>query len=173
MYYNVFKIHNKLHWTRMMTLQLLIKMHALEAQGSEQKRKACINFTHMNLFYSKWYCNGNTLPHNWNLWSSYVIILVQCNFFMIFQSIVIPVLYHKKFPKFVCNVIDLHVCKYMYHLRSNYKNRLEFIFNLVIQWNLVRKRSDITKPFYNKVILLVPPLYISLFFHPDIMRNLI
>ena len=23
-------------------------------------------FTQMNLF-STWYCNGNTLPHNWNL----------------------------------------------------------------------------------------------------------
>ena len=42
-----------------------------------------------------------------------------------------------------------------------------------VQWNLVIKRSDTTKPSYNKVILLVPPLYISLFFHPDIMRNLI
>ena len=42
-----------------------------------------------------------------------------------------------------------------------------------IQWNLVIKRSDITKPSYNKVILLVPALYISLFFYPDIMRNLI
>ena len=30
-----------------------------------------------------------------------------------------------------------------------------------IQWNLVIKRSDITKPSYNKVILLVPALYIS------------
>ena len=28
----------------MITSQLLIKMHALAAQGSEQKRKACINF---------------------------------------------------------------------------------------------------------------------------------
>ena len=81
-------------------------MHALAAQGSEQKRKACINFTQVNLFI-KWYCNGNTLPHNWNLWTSYVIILVQCNFFTIFQSTVIPVCYHIKFPKFVCNVIDL------------------------------------------------------------------
>ena len=35
------------------------------------------------------------------------------------------------------------------------------------------KESDITKPSYNKVILLVPTLYISLFFYPDIMRNLI
>ena len=41
-----------------------------------------------------------------------------------------------------------------------------------IQWNLVTKRSDITKPSYNKVILLVPALNISLFFYPD-MRNLI
>ena len=39
--------------------------------------------------------------------SLYVIILVQCNFFMSFQSIVIPVRYHNKFSKFVCNVIDL------------------------------------------------------------------
>ena len=43
----------------------------------------------------------------------------------------------------------------------------------VIQWNLVIKRSDITKPSYNKVILLVPALSISLFLYPDIMRNLI
>ena len=48
-------------------------------------------------------------------------------------------------------------------------NKVPFI----IQWNLIIKRSDITKPFYNKVILLVPALYISLFFFLDIMRNLI
>ena len=42
-----------------------------------------------------------------------------------------------------------------------------------VQWNLVIKRSDITKPSYNKVILLVPALYSSLFYYPDIMRNLI
>ena len=51
---------------------------------------------------------------------------------------------------------------------------LGFQFNPIhIQWNLVIKRSNITKPSYNKVILLVPALYISLFFDPDIMRNLI
>ena len=34
-----------------------------------------------------------------------------------------------------------------------------------IQWNIVIKRSDITKPSYiNKVILLVPAIYISLVF---------
>ena len=40
---------------------------------------------------------------------------------------------------------------------------------ILIQWNLVIKRSDITKPSYNnlKVILLVPALYISLFLYPD------
>ena len=42
-----------------------------------------------------------------------------------------------------------------------------------IQWNLVITRSDITKSSYNEVIMLVPVLYISLFFYPDIMRNLI
>ena len=51
----------------------------------------------------------------------------------------------------------------------------ENVLNTVLQWNLVIKRSDITKPSYNKVILLVPPLYIPLCFYPeaDIMRNLI
>ena len=94
-------------WNRQKSPALFrVKMHALAAQGSEQKRKACINFTQVNLFI-KWYCNGNTLPHNWNLWTSLVIILVQCNFFTIFQSTVIPVHYHIKFPKFVCNMIDL------------------------------------------------------------------
>ena len=46
------------------------------------------------------------------------------------------------------------------------------ITEILLQWNLVIKRSDITKPSYNKVILLGPALYISLFY-PDIMRNLI
>ena len=46
-------------------------------------------------------------------------------------------------------------------------------WNIPVQWNFIIKRSDITKPSYNKVILLVPALYISLFFYPDIMRNLI
>ena len=40
---------------------------------------------------------------------------------------------------------------------------LELLQSFVVQWNLVIKRSDITKPSYNKVILLVPALYISLF----------
>ena len=34
----------------------------------------------------------------------------------------------------------------------------------VIQWNLVIKRSDITKPSYNKVILLVPALIFLCYF---------
>ena len=44
---------------------------------------------------------------------------------------------------------------------------------ILLQWNLIIKRSGITKPSYNKVILQVPALYISLFVYPDIMRNLI
>ena len=36
--------------------------------------------------------------------------------------------------------------------------------HMQVQWNLVIKRSDITKPSYNKVIFLVPALYIYLFF---------
>ena len=53
------------------------------------------------------------------------------------------------------------------------KSGLQLKMELVVQWNLVIKRSDITKPSYNKVILLVPALYISLLFYRDIMRNLI
>ena len=45
--------------------------------------------------------------------------------------------------------------------------------HLEVQWNFIIKRSDITKPSYNKVILLVPALYSSLFLYPDMMRNLI
>ena len=47
---------------------------------------------------------------------------------------------------------------------------LSIVMKQEIQWNLVIKRSDITKPSYNKVILLVPALYISLIFYPDITR---
>ena len=44
-----------------------------------------------------------------------------------------------------------------------------------IQWNLVNKEVGYNKILLdNKVILLVPALYISLwFFHPDITRNMI
>ena len=58
-----------------------------------------------------------------------------------------------------------------YHRRAwlDYKPKLNKVVH--VQWNLVIKRSDITKPSYNKVILLVPAIYISLFFYPDIMRN--
>ena len=79
----------------------------------------------MNLF-RKWYCNENTLPHNWNLWTSYVIILVQCNFvFQIFQSIVIPVRYHNKSPNLYATWLI-----YVPPIRSNDKNRLEFPFKV-------------------------------------------
>ena len=50
---------------------------------------------------------------------------------------------------------------------------LTLVYANVVQWNLIIKRSDITKPSNNKVVLLVPALYISLFLYPDIMRNLI
>ena len=41
------------------------------------------------LVKGEWYCNGNALPHNWNLLVFYVAIFIQCNVFMNFQSIVI------------------------------------------------------------------------------------
>ena len=48
------------------------------------------------------------MPHNWNLWGSYVIILVQCNLFIIFQSIVIPVRYHNKVWNFEITIVNFH-----------------------------------------------------------------
>ena len=56
---------------------------------------------------------------------------------------------------------------------STHKAKIAVSCQNMIQWNLVIKRSDITKLSYNKVILLVPALYIFVFFYPDIMRNLI
>ena len=65
--------------------------------------------------------------------------------------------------------------------KGNFAGQIFFTFYIVlilhnkihVQWNLVITRSDKTKSSYNEVILLVPALYISLFFYPDIMRNLI
>ena len=61
----------------------------------------------------------------------------------------------------------LHFFERLMEIHSN-PPILYYGFNFV-QWNLVIKRSDLTKPSYNKVILLVPALYISLFFDPDII----
>ena len=63
----------------------------------------CTNFILVN-FFSNWYCNGNVSPHNWSLWFSYFIILVQCIFKWIFESMVIPAPSHNKF---VHNMTDL------------------------------------------------------------------
>ena len=49
-------------------------------------------------------------------------------------------------------------------LRKLWKLILFFLFFFVIQWNLVIKRSDITKPSYNKVILLVQLFLFLCFF---------
>ena len=75
------------------------------------------------------------------------------------QYITVETLYNK------IRGIRKHVTCYMLHVYQ--------YLGSTVQWNLVIKRSDITKPSYNKVILLVPALHISLFFYPDIMRNLI
>ena len=74
----------------------------------------------------------------------------------------------KKRKKILVQKFGLHIVS---HYLTGWKWDLKL--SLEVQWNLVIKRSDITKPSYNKVILLVPTLYISLFFYPDIMRNLI
>ena len=41
-----------------------------------------------------------------------------------------------------------------------------------VQWNLVTKRSDTTKPSHNKVTLLAPAPHVSLFLYSDIIRSL-
>ena len=66
-----------------------------------------------------------------------------------------------KFLQKHVNLIHPLMCMYVLKMRCT----------ILVQWNLVIKRSDITKPSYNTVILLVPALYISEFFYPDIMRN--
>ena len=43
-------------------------------------------------------------------------------------------------------------------------NLSEKYTNIKVQWNIVIKNLDITKPSHNEVILLVPALYICLFF---------
>ena len=105
-------------------------MHALAAQGSEQKRKACINFTQMNLF-SKWYYNGNTLPHSWNLWTSYVI-LVQCNFSWFFKALFLFIT-TKNSPNF------MQRDWFMYHVRSNKKNMAKIVWSFPVNWIWIDK----------------------------------
>ena len=92
-------------------------MHALAAQGSEQKRKACINCTQMNLF-SKWYCNGNTLPHNWNLRTSYTSSFLSSVIFSWFSKVLLFLFIT------TINVPNLYAT-WLIYVPPNYKNRLE------------------------------------------------
>ena len=65
---------------------------------------------------------------------------------------------------------------YCHRIESTCSMKSEYTYSgtsLHVQWNLVITRSDKTKSSYNEVILLVPALYISLCFYPDIIRNLI
>ena len=50
-------------WHSSLTLKC---MHLLLKEVNKRGRHA-YNLHGMNLF-TKWYCNGNTLPHNWNFW---------------------------------------------------------------------------------------------------------
>ena len=91
-----------------MTLQPLIKMHVLAAQGSEKKRGRHAYISH------SWTCLASGIVMEIHCHITRICdppmsssLFSQCNFVMIFKSIVIPVRYHNKFPKFVCNVIDL------------------------------------------------------------------
>ena len=65
----------------------------------------------------------------------------------------------------------------IYFFKSSSKFLIVYLQSLAnketVQWNLVITRSDKTKSSYNEVILLVPALYISLCFYPDIIRNLL
>ena len=68
------------------------------------------------------------------------------------------------------------------YLISEIKNKMKLLYSffakniLIIQDTVEPRYKEVgynKKPSYNKVILWVPALYISLFFYPDIMRNLI
>ena len=80
----------------------------------------------MNLL-TKWYCNGNTLPHNWNFWgcceaeAAISLFSVICSWFS-------KVLLFVFVTKINSQLLMQHDW-FMYHLRSTYKNRLDFPFN--------------------------------------------
>jgi len=76
---------NNMHWTRMLTSLPHISMHTFAAPVGGQKEETCIHF-------SKWYCYGNIMSHNWNLWCCDVSILVQCIFYIILQIKLLPIL---------------------------------------------------------------------------------
>ena len=69
--------------------------------------------------------------------------------------------------------VHVHLCNAHLQSRSSRRRiRMNIKYNAkvdahthnrhnIVQWNLVIKKSDITKPSYNKVILLVPALNIS------------
>ena len=79
----------------------------------------------MNLF-TKWYCNGNTLPHNWNFWgcceaeAAILLFSVSCSWFS-------KVLLFVFVTKINSQLLMQHDW-FMYHLRSTYKNRPDFPF---------------------------------------------
>ena len=63
---------------------------------------------------------------------------------------------------YVCNI---YMYMYIHFLKENFMTNSKMASKMGKQWNLIIKRSDITKPSNNKVILLVPAI-MSLFFLP-------
>ena len=85
---------------------LTIRMYELGLKEAEQKKKACMDFSQVNLL-SKRYCNGITLLHFWNIWGSDVINTVQCNLFKIFNLLVSLLKDHNKFHESIHGAVDL------------------------------------------------------------------
>ena len=81
----------------------------------------------------------------------------------------LPVWQHEEF---LCtNEFHRHTCKWFVGLQTWIGNSCVANVN---EYTVEPRYKEVgyNKPSYNKVILLVPALYISLFFYPDIMRNL-
>ena len=107
--YNVFKIHNKLHWTRMMTSSLIKTcICCLRKWTKEEGMHTILGWTCL----PSGNCNGNTGCHiTGNFWAllwglqNILLFSVICSWF---SKVLLPrVCYQNKFPNFKCNMIDL------------------------------------------------------------------
>ena len=106
----------------------LIKMHTFAAQGSEQKRKACIHFTWLNLSLASGivmeiHCHINGIceaPMSSSLFSVHLLMNFP-------KSLLCP----ESVTKMNSPNLQLQRDWFMYHLRSTYKNCLEYPFKIL------------------------------------------
>ena len=133
-------------------------MHLL-LTGSEQKRKACIQFTRMNLFHQvvlypwKSHCHitGIFAGLLWG-WGSHLV--VQCNLFMISKVLLFVFVTQNKFPNFNA---DMHW--FMYHLRSTYR-RIVWTSPLIICYRWCQIDDVCLKRFWKHFIQISAQCYI-------------